>query len=224
MTASSAPIDLSPTLLRTLLSLFSLGQLSALLDLAQIVRRLIPGNSDPYEFLEYESTLELLDIKGKTALFQKRQKVKFLQDHIIAFEDYAWGDGDVMTDYRCSPGVIVDRYQEGDRWNVLVSLRESKSKGDIEEFTIERKEIDSFTNPEEWQQIEIRRKTHRLIVNIIFPKGRFCQRATLNRRNQSRVTVLGPEHFHLLPDGRQRLTWESTKVHAYDLYTFRWRW
>lgn len=210
--------------LNALLSLFSLSQLTALLDLFSYLRSKWRNETDPYEFLECESTLELLDPQGATALFSKRQKVKFLQNHIIAFEDYAWGDGDVMVEYRCSPGVVVDRYQEGDRWNILVSLRETKNKGDIEEFTIERMEVDTFTKDEEWQQIEIRRRTHQLQVNIIFPKERLCQRATLTQRTQSRVTVFGPEHFHRLPDGRQRLTWETKNARAYDIYTIRWRW
>lgn len=224
MTALSLQNDSSPSLLRTLLSLFSLGQLGALVDLYQIVRQILPGTDEPYEFLECESTLEILDATGAIAKLQKRQKVKFLQNHILAFEDYAWGDGDVMVDYRCSPGVIVDRYQEGDRWNVLVSLRETKNKGDVEEFTIERMELNTFTKDEEWQQIEIRRRTHQLQVNIIFPQDRLCQRATITKRTHSQVHVLGPEHFHRLPDGRQRLTWETSKARAYDIYTIRWRW
>ena len=215
----------SPTsILNALTSLLSLSTLSAAVDFYQKIQQWLPGNSSPYEFLECESTLELIDPQGTSALLSKRQKVKFLQNHIIAFEDFAWGDGDVMVDYRCSPGVIVDRYQEGDRWNVLISLRETKNKGDIEEFTIERMEIDTFTKDEEWQQIEIRRRTHQLQVNIIFPKERLCQRATLNQRTHSRVTVLGPEYFHRLPDGRQRLTWETKNARSYDIYTIRWRW
>lgn len=46
-----------------------------------------------YEILDYESTWEMLDTEGRMAIFRKRQRVKFLQNNIIAFEDYAWGDG-----------------------------------------------------------------------------------------------------------------------------------
>ena len=91
-----------------------------------------------YEILEYESTLELLDSKGQTAIFSKRLRVKFLQDHVIAFQDHAWGDGDNLGHYTCSPGVIVDRYRDGDRWNILISLRETKNTGDVQEFYIRR--------------------------------------------------------------------------------------
>lgn len=111
-----------------ILPFLSVSNLKSLFDLYQLIRQRLPGNTDMYEILEYESTLELCDTKGSTAIFQKRQRVKFLQNNIIAFEDYVWGDGEIMADYKCSPGVVADRYQEGDRWNILISLRETKSK------------------------------------------------------------------------------------------------
>lgn len=205
-------------------STLSLSNIKDVLDLYQLIRRWLPGSADMYEILDYESTLELCDTEGAVALFQKRQRVKFLQNNIIAFEDYVWGDGEVMAEYRCAPGVVADRYQEGDRWNILISLRETKHKGDVTEFHIERLERASFTKADEWQQTEIRRPTHRLQMNIIFPQARRCQRATLTRRRHNRVLVLGPEHFHDLPDGRQLLTWETTRVYLYDIFTLRWHW
>ena len=49
---------------------------------------------------------------------------------LLAFEPQ--GDGDIFVDYKCSPGVLVDR------WNVLISLRETKNAGDVTNFYIER--------------------------------------------------------------------------------------
>ena len=125
-----------------------------------------------YEILDYDSTLELVDPQGATATFKRRQRVKFLQDNIIAFQDHAWGDGEIFADYKCSPGIEVDRYQAGDRWNVLISLRETKSAGDVEDFYIERTVRGGFTQNEEWRQIEIRHRTKRLKLAIIFPEER----------------------------------------------------
>lgn len=224
MEPTPPPLD-SPTLLfRWLWSLTSLSQLTTLWDLYQTTKQWWQGNTDLYEILDYEAELELLDGQGEKAIFRKRQKVKFLQNNIIAFEDYAWGDGNILTDYKCSPGVVVDCYREGDRWNMLISLRETKSKGDIEEFYIERIESDTFRQKDEWLQTEIRRRTRRLKMSIIFPADRRCQRAIVQQRTHNRVLELGPEHFHTLPDGRQLLDWETDKVRPYELYTVRWQW
>ena len=40
-----------------------------------------------YEVLEYESTLELMDSRGKRATFAKKEKVCYLQDNTIAYQD-----------------------------------------------------------------------------------------------------------------------------------------
>jgi hypothetical protein len=45
-----------------------------------------------YEVLEYESTLELKDRGGERATLKKREKVRYLQDNIIAYHDRAWAD------------------------------------------------------------------------------------------------------------------------------------
>jgi hypothetical protein len=212
-------------LLRKFLKYLSLDWITVALDLAQRLRRfLCVTPTGPYEILDYEATVELLDTAGKKALFKKRQRVKFLQNNVIAFEDYAWGDGEIFSEYRCKPGVVVDRYQEGDRWNILISLRATKSIGDVTEFHIERTEENTFTKDEEWLQTEIRRRTRRLQMNVFFPRERYCLAASVSKRSSSKETVLGPEHFHLLPDGRQLVSWETDHVDKYDVYTLKWKW
>ena len=64
-------------------------------ELWKIGQKITRGHSSEgmYEVLEYVSTLELKDNKGKQALFRKREKVRYLQDNIIAYQDQAWGDG-----------------------------------------------------------------------------------------------------------------------------------
>lgn len=177
-----------------------------------------------YEILQYDSTLELLDPQGNTAIFHKYQQVRFLQDNVLAFEDYAWGDGDIFADYRCAPGVAVDRYQDGDRWNILISLRETKSRGDITDFHLKRTIRAGFTQHEEWCQAEIRHATRRLRMAILFPPERPCQRATLHERKRNRTQVLGPACYQRLADGRQLLAFETTHVRYLEMYTLRWTW
>ena len=213
-------------LLRRLVAYFSLDWIAALLDLVHSLSRVwTHGRQEGmYEILDYDTTLELLDPQGERAIFYKRQRVKFLQDNILAFQDYIWGEGDIFAAYRCLPGVVVDRYQEGDRWNVLISLHASKSRGDIEEFTIERRVKGGFTQAEEWRQVEIRHRTRHLRLAVVFPKARPCQQAQLIQRSRHRVLPLGPEHLHALPDGRQRLAWETKNIQPLEIYTVKWRW
>lgn len=219
-------LDGSSQLMRVIQDWLSNGWLAILFDLSRSLRQILLLNQQQgmYEILTYDAMLELLDSKGERAIFRKRQKVKFLQDNVIAFEDYAWGDGTTLADYKCSPGLVVDRYREGDRWNVLISLRETKNRGDVVEFYIERKVKGGFTRTEEWQQVELRRRTHHLQLKVIFPKGRPCKRAIVIQRSRNKVLVLGMELFRLLPDGRQLLAWETHHVNRYEVYTLKWNW
>lgn len=212
--------------LPTPLDYLSPTRLTHLLDLYTTLRRWLQRQraAGMYEILEYNSTLELLDTKGHTAVFKKQQRVKFLQDYINTFQDYAWGEGDIFADYKCSPGTVVDRYQDGDRWNILISLHETKNCGDIEDFYIERMVKNGFLKTEESRQIEIRHYTRRLKMSVIFPKIRRCQRALLLQRSRHHTTVLGPEHFSNLPDDRQILTWKTKKIRRFEIYTLKWHW
>ena len=211
-------------LLRRLLSLFSLEWIAALFGLYHDLRDVLIHGQGMYEILDYDSTLKLVDATGKTAIFKRQQKVRFLQDHIIGFQDHVWGDGDIFAGYRVAPGIEADRYREGDHWNVLISLRETKSKGDIEDFYIERTVRNGFAKKEEWWQVGIWCKTHKLKLTTLFPKDRHCKRAILQTRSDNKTTVLGPEHFQLLPNGRQLLRWETTNPRLSEIYTIRWTW
>lgn len=177
-----------------------------------------------YEMLDYDSELELFDSKGETAVFKKRQKVRFLQDNVIAFQDFIWGDGRIFDEYFCTPGTVVDRYKDGDRWAALVSLRETKNSGDIEDFYVQRTIRCGFTKQDEWWQIEMYHKTRRLELTITFPKARHCKSAIVVERNCNRTTPLDQEHFTSLPDGRQLLTWECKNPRRFETYTIKWNW
>ncbi len=197
--------------------------------LADLIRRLYQlwqrsRHEGMYEILEYDSVLELCDPKGEVAILKRRQQVKFLQDNVIAFQDRVWGEGELFADYKVSPGVEVDRYQDGDRWNVLISLRETKGSGDVEDFYIQRTIRNGFRKTEEWRQTDIHYQTRHLRLAIIFPRKRRCQRAILIERNRNRTTELEQGHFSDLPDGRQMLTWETNQPKRFETYTIRWKW
>ncbi len=54
-------------------------------------------NEGVYETLDYESTIEIHNKIGTRAAFSKRKKIRYLQDNIIAYQDYGWGDGEIMS-------------------------------------------------------------------------------------------------------------------------------
>jgi len=177
-----------------------------------------------YEVLEYEARLVLKDPRGETAHYFKRQRVRFVQDNIIAYQDQAWGDGDIFADYKCSPGVAVDRYREGNRYRILISLRESKKRGDIEEFNIQRTIEHGFTKAVEDFQTDIDHTTRKLRVSVVFPAARIPRQISLIEKNAARTTPLGKDQLRALPDGRWQVTFSTGKPRLFESYILRWSW
>jgi hypothetical protein len=177
-----------------------------------------------YEVLEFETTLELLDPKGKSATVNKRQKVRYLQDHIIAYQDQAWGDGEILVSYQCSPGIPVDQYPLGHKTIILISLRKEKNKGDIDEFNMQWDMKYGFIKKVESWSTVIQHKTKRLKVKIIFPKSRPPQRVTLIESKSRKATAYGDDYKFQLPDGRWQVTLERINPKMYEEYLLEWKW
>lgn len=203
-----------------------LGEWSSVLSLGREIYAYFTRDKSEglFEVLDYDDALELVDPNGEMAIFRRRVKVKYLHNNVIAFQDYAWGDGNQLADYKISPGRVVDKYKEGGRWNLLVSLRETKNRGDVEEYYIERTVKNGFTKDVEWRQTEIWLKFAHLRLSVIFPISRLCKRAVLVERSTKRTTPLAPNHFSTLPDGRQVLAWEKKNPRRSEVYTIRWEW
>ena len=116
-------------LARDLISALTRDWPAHLLDLYKVLRQWVRRQQPEglYEILDDDSTLVLVDAKGKLAVFKRRQRVKSLPDYINIFPDYAWGDGQIFADYKCSSGQIMDHCQEADCWNSLCSRRYAKT-------------------------------------------------------------------------------------------------
>ncbi len=177
-----------------------------------------------YEVLDYEVTLELKNDTGSRATFKKRRRVRYLQNGIIAYTDYAWGDGKILLDYKCNPGVAVDRYRSGYKTYILLSLQEVKNRGDEDEFNIQWKIHDGFLKPDGFWDTDITHRTRLVKINVIFPTSRPPQRFMMVENNTGKSIPLGSEAKRQLPDGRWQVSWEKEKPRLYEHYLFKWWW
>ena len=192
--------------------------------LSWLKTRLFPHAEGIYEVLDYEARLDLCDPKGKLAIYTKRQRVRFLQDNVIAYQDQAFGDGEIFAEYKCSPGVPVDRYEDGYRYRVLISLRQTKNRGDVEEFFIERHIKDGFTKVDGYFQTNVDHRTDKLSLTVVFPPQRKPFEVSLVEQDTARTTVLGGERMRQLPDGKWLVEWSTAKPKRFESYILRWKW
>ena len=163
-------------------------------------------------------------LKGKRASFRKREKVRYLQDNIIAYQDQAWGDGEILLRYRCSPGKAVDRYRLGQKTHILISLKEVKNKEDIDEFNIQWGIQDGFRASEEQWETEISHPTDHLRITLIFPKARPPNRVVLIEGDQPTQPGSRWQSLRTLPNGRWQLVWETKNPKLHERYILKWRW
>ena len=189
-------------------------------------RKILRGLADEgmYEVLEYESTLEIRDNKGEHAHFSKREKVRYLQNSIIAYQDQAWGDGEILLNYKCSPGKPVDRYRPGHKTYVLISLHDVKNRGDVDEFKVDWGIRKGFVRNKELWETEVSHRTRRLKIRVIFPKKRPVLRASLVESLRRRTKSLDQDLISQQPDGRWILSWETDKPRLNERYILRWEW
>ena len=218
--------DHTKILARSIAALFELPWIKIIAEAWKLGKKLVRGLSleGIYEVLDYESTLELLDSKGISAKFQKRKKVRYLQNNVITFQDHAWGDGEILKNYKTSTGVLVDKYRLGYKTHVLLSLREVKNKGDVDTFNISWEIHRGFLESDGFWDTDITQRTKKICVHVIFPKNRPPHRVTIRETNRQRTTYLGHEYRKRLSDGRIKVTWKKKNPNLYEHYLMKWRW
>jgi len=174
--------------------------------------------------LDYECKLILKDRAGNIATVQKREKIRYLQDYVTSYQDEAWGDGEILLRYRCSPGVPVDEYRLGHNTYKLISLREFRNKGDIDEFNIEWEMRNGFLKSIGFWGTAINHRTKKITIKVVFPKDRPPLQVSITESNLRKTHVLGKEDQRILPDGRPMVVWENTNPRLYENYVLRWEW
>jgi hypothetical protein len=177
-----------------------------------------------YKVLVYDSTLEILDQKGRRAKFSKRKKVRYLQDNIVVYQDCAWGDGRILQNYKSHPGKKVDQYRSGYKTIILLSLHAIKNRGDVDAFHISWDIKDGFMRKEEFWETHISQKTQDFRMHVIFPKARRPAHIRVEESNHRRSHPLEKEHFSTLPDGRIRVSWRTNKPRLFENYIIKWIW
>ena len=200
--------------------------LEVLGDVGKAVRRIVQSQPSRglYEVLDYEATLELEDPEGKRAIFRKREKVRYLQDNVIAYQDQAWGDGEILLDHCCTPGTPVDRYRSGYKTCVLISRRGVKNKEDVDEFNIEWGIRQGFLRRTEQWETHVTHRTRRLKINVVFPKSRPPRSTTLIEQSRQRSYSLGKSAQVELPDGRWLVAWDTRRPRLHENYVIQWKW
>jgi len=176
-----------------------------------------------YEFDSEDHLWDIQDAEGRKAVVKKSRRIRFLQDEVFAIRDYAWGDGNVLAAFSCDPGHVADTYSSDGRHSIVITLRETKRRGDEEDFHTARTVENTFTGESEWVQAEILHNTKRVSITVLFPKDRPPTRAWIGRRSKGdrgRKAI----SIEYDSDGRGRISQLVRRPKRHELYTVGWTW
>jgi hypothetical protein len=178
-----------------------------------------------WEIIADTDEWDIRDASGNLVLLTKSRKLRFLQNGVFAIRDYAWGDGQYEDGYSCDPGVAVDNFRQEGRHNVVVSLRETKRRGDVGDFQIQRTFIDSFRNQSESVHADILTMTQQLTIKVMFPADRPPTRAWAISHSakaaQKQPHTLSPKGA---ADGRQYVEHTLRRPKFGEEYIVGWDW
>ena len=177
-----------------------------------------------YDVLNYESTLEIIDPRGMVGKFQKCERVRFLQDNVIAIQDQVWGFNKDIFDYKCSPGVPVDFHEVGHKTLIVISLREVRSKNDEIDLNMQwYLKGNSIEKTGTWETY-INQSTNQLNLSIIFPVERPPIRVWINEGNRKRSLDLDKNYLLRLPNNQWKISWEKKNPRIFETYSLNWEW
>ncbi len=177
-----------------------------------------------YEVVDATHEWDLVSSDGRTVIHRKWITARYLQSHVRAILDRAWGDGsDLLDSYTCTPGHPADKFRFGNEAWVLISLRESRRRDDKEAFVFQRTVLDGFLSPREWIEAETEGRTRDLLVRVVFPPNRPCTRATATLKSSGLTSVLTPKHF-TTQAGRQQLEYHLYRPKRNESVTIHWDW
>ena len=195
-------------------------------NLLRTVKRIraVLSPSGIYEVLDYESTLEIKDIMGKEAYFYKREKVRYLQNNIIAYQDQAWGDGEILKNYYCSPGKAVDFSRPGRKTIILIAIQNIRHFGDQDEYVIAWGMTDCFLRGKEQWETSIDHPTSKIRLNLIFPFKRPPYQVLLIEESLHRSSLIDSQHFNRIDNERWMIHTEIEKPRLNERYILQWEW
>ncbi len=174
-----------------------------------------------YEVKDYQAGLEVLDAKGRRAIYIKRERVRFLRNNVTSFYDYGWGTGAGFASHRVHPGRIVERQVIGSRQRSLVVLPQPRHAGDEMTFSVRRLWKNTLKGHGNWLEMEFYHPTRRAGLSVTLPRSHPPRSArVIDARRQSSL----PLRAVTLSDGRQKFQWSTKTVQVGDRYTLEWEW
>ena len=175
-----------------------------------------------YENLSLDLILDIRDARGRRAVLERRQRVRFLTRDPEIVRDLVWGEGKQLARYVPTGAKRLGVRREGPRQAVLLGLPRSQTKGDLASIRMRRLIECGFTESREYFETTFERPTRRVAMRVLFPRTRPPHEAYLVSSPPDARTKSIPIRYQA--DGRAFLSWRQSRPDTFRTYSLRWSW
>jgi hypothetical protein len=175
-----------------------------------------------YENISLTIRLSICDRRGRRAILERTQRVRFLAEEAGVLRDVVWGDGDALSSYRVYGAQVLAVKREGSKQIVLLGLTHRPARGEVVTVRSERTIVGGMTRREEYLETEVERDTGSLGLAVTFPVGR-PPTAAFAESSPPLAPAL-PALVRLRPDGCAWISMRITKPLPLASYRLRWTW
>jgi hypothetical protein len=125
----------------------------------------------PYETIKYSGRLKILDADRITAVFTRRQRVRFLEDGVSVFFDRVWGEGVLFGGY-ATPGLdMLSPIRTFNGYVVPLGLPRRFRKGETFDLVTKRRIVGAFTPDHGYWETTLSKPADLIEITVVTPPG-----------------------------------------------------
>jgi hypothetical protein len=174
-----------------------------------------------YETISLDIVLDIEDAGGRRAIYERRQRVRFLAVDSGVVRDLVWGEGDPLARYTATGARRLAVQPDGSRKVVLLGLARRPQRGERVSIRSRRVIINGLTQRQEYCEVLVERPTCRLSMRVLFPRSRPPRDAVL-LPSTGGMAYRVPVRYGA--DGRPVLCCSVKKPVPERIYSLRWSW
>lgn len=175
-----------------------------------------------YENVSLSIRLTICDKRGRRAILERVQRVRFLAEEAGVVRDVVWGDGDALKSYTVSGARLLAVNREGSKQIVLLGIGHRPAQGEVVTVRSERTIVGGMTRAEEYLETEVERETDQMELGVVFPRGRPPLGAFLESSPPQTPSIRAVTRWR--SDGRATVGARIPHPELLARYRLRWSW
>ena len=176
-----------------------------------------------FEILWQKVSIEIMDFKCEEAIFTNKVMLKATKDGAHIFNYILYGDGEIKK-ITTKEGSVMEIKKEGGRLMVKSSIESPINKGIERENTLTALYINSFSNENEYWQIDQNLPGSKFIFTLLTPLNRSIKNFQAYKILGNAKLLLDQQPKRLNSGNKTGINLELDKAKFLERYRIEWMW